>query len=131
VGRLVLRGQELSAGVFEAIFEMSKRSRSKRSGEWSNGSEARGELVDGADHDTDVAWLLKVVDEGRLGGEVFEITAEVLAARSTAHRLVLSAEEVFGGVVGSVDNEQYFSRGVTDNGMPEKLAFDTIDDLEN
>ena len=128
---MVLRGQELSAGVFEAIFEMSKRPRSKRSGEWSNGSEAHGELVDGADHDTDVAWLLKVVDEGRLGGEVFEITAEVLAARSTAHRLVLSAEEVFGGVVGSVDNEQYFSSGVTYDGMPEELAFDTIDDFEN
>ena len=98
---MVLRGQELRADVFEATFEMSKRSRSKRSGEWLNGSEARGELVDGADHDTDVAWLLKVVDEGRLGGEVFEITAEVLAARSTAHRLVLSAEEMLGGVVGS------------------------------
>ena len=97
--RLIFRGQELSAGVFEAIFEMSKRSRPKWSGEWSNGSEARGELVDGADHDTDVAWLLKVVDEGRLGGEVFEITTEVLAARSTAHRLVLSAEEMLGGVV--------------------------------
>ena len=92
--RLVRRGWELRAGGFEVTFEMSIRSRSKWSGEWPNGSEARGELVDGADHDTDVAWLLKVVDEGRLGGEVFEITAEVLAARSTAHRLVLSAEEI-------------------------------------
>ena len=125
-----MRGEELCTGL-EMGIEMAKRARTEGPIDWLYRGETRRKLIKGAEHDGDVVWLLEVVYEGSLSRKVFEVAAEVFAARATAHRLVLAAEKVLNDIVGSVDDEQYLPGCVTNYRMSEKPALDTVNSLKN
>ena len=84
--------------------------------------EGSGEVLQRAADDSDVGGVAEVGHEGGLDRLLLEVSAEVGSANASAKQLLAGTEEMLGGVVGPLDDEQDVAVFVSDGGMSEEVV---------
>jgi hypothetical protein len=86
--------------------------------------------LEGAGDEVEIDRILEVVDEECFGGEVFEIFSEVSVSGASSEGVGVSAQELFGLVVGALDDAEDAPVGVLVGGVSEELSGDTVELVE-